>query len=147
MTPTEFDDLLHDCLDQRRDPLDAPQVCEYLALHPHALERFAALRQQLAALPATVPATLPASLPAAAAGRPHRRSPWVVLAAAAAVAALALLRADPAPPPEPPGRVLTASLQELHPRAHAAVSFTVRQVLAATPSTRFESFEIVSQRR
>jgi hypothetical protein len=76
----------------------------------------------------------------------------VLLAAAglAGAAALALLwtqvpARDVAAPA--PGRVLSASLVELPPRAYAAVSFTVREVLAAGPGFRIETSRLHSLRR
>jgi hypothetical protein len=139
MTPAEFQERLHACLDARIDPLDDTALCAHLAEHPDDLERFAALRQRLLAMPAL------------GAARPVRVR-WPLVLATAAAATLAVVLAQPTQAPSDgaaiaPGRVLAASLEELRPRAHAAVSFTVHQVLAATPTTRLETYELRSERR
>jgi hypothetical protein len=141
MTPAAFDDLLHDCLDERRDPFADAALCAWLDDHPDAIERVADLRARLLLLPQL-----------AAPQRPRFRRRPVLLAAAglAGAAALALLSTqvparDVAAPA--PGRVLSASLVELPPRAYAAVSFTVHEVLAAGPGFQIETSRLHSLRR
>ncbi|HLQ38723.1 MAG TPA: hypothetical protein VK348_13020 [Planctomycetota bacterium] len=144
MTPAEYHERLHACFDARRDPLDDAGLCCFLAERPDELERLVALRERLQALPA------------AAAARPVRGR-WSLVLVAAAAAAVAVLLTRPTPagsagaaagaPAGSAGRVLAASLEQLRPRAHAAVSFTVHQVLAATPTTMWETFELRSEQR
>ncbi len=154
MNETEFAAALHACLDAHRDPLDDPALCTWLAEHPEQLPAFAALRELLAALPAmTLPAvTLPAvSLPAVTPDpRIHRgrRAP-LRLAGAAAIAAAVLVVAWPRPAPAsvPVRGILAATLEEHHPSAGAAVSFTLRQGWNITPGSVLETYEMRSQSR
>ena len=138
MNETEFTMALHECLDARRDPLDEPTLCRHLAEHPEQLESFAVLRERLAGL------SEPAAAVAGAATTLHaRRRPALsrlyVIGALALAAAIAIAAVWPTPAgPTPPSRgILAASLEELRPRAGAAVSFTVRQCWppAAWPSS------------
>ena len=127
---------LHDCLDARRDPLDDAELVAYLDEHPEHLAAFAALRADLRAL----------AVPRAT----RRRWPWFVAAGSAAAAAfVAVAVAAWAREPEPActPRILTASLEDLRPRAHIAVSWCVRQPLIRTPTTTFETWERRSEPR
>jgi AcrR family transcriptional regulator len=152
MTPAAFDDLLHDCLDERRDPFADDLLCAYLDAHPDQLERVADLRARLLLLPQLAAPQLAAPQLEAQRARPRRRPVLLAAAGLASAAALALafawphlpVRADAAPAP---GRVLSASLFETPPRAYAAVSFTVREVLAAGPGFQIETYRLYSLRR
>jgi len=135
MTPAAFDDLLHDCLDERRDPFADAAICAWLDQHPGELERVADLRARLLLLPQLAPQV---------AVRSTRRLPALLAAAGLAGTAALVLLSTQVPAP---GRVFSASLTETPPRAYAAVSFTVREVLAATPSLRLETTELRSLRR
>lgn len=140
LAPAEYLRRLQAALDGRRDPLDDAELCAFLDTHPDELERFAVFRQRLRVLPAAA-AARPGHLPA--------RKSMLLVAAAGAV--LALLFLAPAQPDgqgaAAPGRVLTATLQELRPRAYAAVTYTVHEVFVATPTTTLETFELRSERR
>src|SRR5262245_44348526 len=137
MTPAAFYDLLHGCLDERRDPLCDATICAWLERNPGELERVADLRARLLLLPRFA-APQPAQL------RGTRRLPALLAAAGLAGTAAVVLLSTHVPAP---GRVLSASLVETPPRAYAAVSFTVREVLAATPTMRLETTELRSLRR
>lgn len=49
--PPDLLDLLHDCADARRDPLDDPRVVAWLEGHPECLERFAHWHGMMSQLP------------------------------------------------------------------------------------------------
>jgi hypothetical protein len=141
MNETEFTTALHACLDARRDPLDDDALCTWLADHPEQLAAFAALRQSLGALPHAAPAHRRRAHPTATA------LCLAIVAAVAAAAALAVLWPAPAVAPPPTRGILAASLEEVRPRAGAAVSFTVRQGWQVAPDTTFETWETRSARR
>lgn len=82
MTPAEFDALVHDLLDRRRDPLADRACTAFLAEHPERAPELARLLERCAAI-----ATPVAAIPRAR--RRPRRAPWWWLAAGAAVAAAA----------------------------------------------------------
>ena len=139
MNETEFTTALHACLDARRDPLDDDALCTWLADHPEQLAAFAALRQALGALPHAAPARRRARLPTSLR--------LAIAAALVAAAALAVTWPAPAVAPPPIRGILAASLEEVRPRADAAVSFTVRQGWQVAPDTIFETWETRSARR
>lgn len=130
MNSAAFHARVQECFDARIDPLDDDRVCAFLDAHPEHLPAFAELRACLAAVPSLDEPVMP---------RPRRRLPWLLfVTSAAAVLAVVSTRSDA--PPRPPSRILATSMRELRPRANAAASFEVRQVIAS-PSTRLEIFE------
>jgi hypothetical protein len=135
MTNAEFERLLQECWDERRDPADDPQLCAWLLEHPEALEDFARRRAAILALAAT-------HAPA------RRRSPvrLVLLAAALVAAAALLLRFQTAARP-PAGRILAATLETSRPRAHSSVTWREHQVLCDPPHARLEIIQHKSERR
>jgi hypothetical protein len=145
MTPAEYEDRLHACLDARRDPLDDAAICAYLAGHPDELERFATLRQRLAVLGL-------AALPPCAGTPARRRGPFVlagILAAAVIAAVVLAVRAGRVDEETQrgAGRVLAADLAPLTAQQHVAATYHVRQRLAAGPTLFLETFELRSERR
>ncbi|MCB9877155.1 MAG: hypothetical protein H6835_06080 [Planctomycetes bacterium] len=126
----DFEARLQQRLDERRDPLDDPQLVAWLDAHPERLAAFAGLRDDLRGLGAESPR--PAAVP--------RRAARVALAAVAVVAVAGtailgvVLRQPPpaAPAARSPGRVLTASLEGHPPRLYAAADFAVRESLTTT---------------
>lgn len=151
----DFDTRLQQLLDERRDPLDDPQLVAWLDAHPERLAAFAALRDDLLRLdPQLADAqTQPQQLRTAAM---PRRMRLVAVAAAAAAAALLFVFARREPErsggstsptqttPSPqlvanrsPGRVLTAHLEGHSPRLYAAAEFTLHESLWQTPRLDF----------
>jgi len=136
MNADEFDRLLQQQLDARRDPLDCAALCTFLAAHPERLQQFAALRESLRLLPAM------------AAPRRRRQVPLRLAAAAACAAVLVCgYCLWPEHAIAPGSTILASSLQEIRPRAHVAVQFSMRQELLTTPTTKFETYDRRSQRR
>jgi hypothetical protein len=135
MNHADFTTRLHECLDARHEPLDDEALCAYLQNHPEHLAGFAALRASIGLL--------------AAAPVPARRSAWWplgLLATAAASGAFVLCADDP-PAVHAASGILSTSLEETPARAHAAVTFEVRQTLLATASTHVLVYERRSEPR
>ena len=133
-----FRSRLDACLDERRDPLDDPEVVAWLDQHPEQLDAFAQQREDLRQL---------SSRPGPARARRWRRAAAVggLAGAAAAVVAWTLLT-PPAPPPRRP-RILSAELVEIAPRLDASVTVTLRAPLLETESTVLESWQRRSRPR
>jgi len=132
MNVSDFDQRVQEHFDARRDPLDDPQVLAFLDAHPEQLPAFATLLGTLRQLPA-------------AAGRRVRWRPPLLLAGAATIA-IAVTWAwrqpraiEPLTPPV--SRIYAAELQEIRPRLHAAVQFSLRQRLLADTTTTLEAYE------
>jgi hypothetical protein len=141
MNEHTFRERLQACLDERRDPLDDPELAAFAAAQPQCLELLVALRADARELGALRLAP------------PRRRLRKQVLAACCAVAAAALVavvllrRGAPARPSAPAGRILAASLEELRPRAHAAARATARELLVATPTHSLTTWTTWSEPR
>lgn len=169
-----FYELVDRCLDDRRDPLDEPEVIAFLAANPEHLDAFVGEREALRALGhgATIrPLNRVASSSAAPqVAKPAKRTPCktellsAVAVAAAAGIALWFVLSNPcnaeasqfvADQPDPdqrpasqrPPRILSATLQEDAPMLNAAASYTVHDHLVRTDSVLFEAYEQRSQRR
>ncbi len=145
MNHASFLTRMHECLDERRDPLDDAEVQAFLLEHPEHLAAIAELRACLHSIDRE-------SLRAASAAdrtmpNVRRRQHLVALAATAAVVALTLLLVRDRGADRPVSHVFTSTLRELAPRAHIAAAFEIRETLAASPSTRVSVYERRSEPR
>lgn len=148
MTPTpngsawselDFDARLQQLLDERRDPLDDPQLVAWLDDHPERLAAFAALRddlQHLGSRARTQEARAPTS------SRRARLGAAAVAVAAALVLVFALRETtrtaeQTQTEQHSPGRVLTAHLEGHPPRLYATADFTLHESLWQTPRLDF----------
>lgn len=133
MTDTTLLARVQALLDARRDPLDDDAVIAALQAHPEWLDRVVRLRADARAL---------AQLPITPIHRP-RRWPWFVSAIVAAAWLVAILCRQPARPHA--GRILSAHLEELRPRAHIAATFVINERLLSTRTTRLETWQTRSE--
>jgi hypothetical protein len=138
MNASDFDQRVQEHFDARRDPLDDPQVLAFLDAHPEQLPAFATLLGTLR------------QLPAAARRRVRWRAPLLLAGAAAIAFAVVWAWRPPrtvAPEATPTSRIFAAELQEIRPRLHAAVQFSLRQPLLADTTTTLEAYERRSHAR
>lgn len=143
MSPRDaYRSILDRCLDERRDPLDDPELCALLERHPELLDEFARTREDLRQLAQAVG---PEHLGSARSRQQHRWRRAATIGAAAGVAAslaawALLATSEPHSEPRPP-RILSADIVEIAPRLHASTTVTVREPLLRTERIVFETYE------
>ncbi len=167
----EYRQRVNRYLDERREPLDDPQVVAFLDAHPEHLQAFSEECADLEAV-ATVPvATMPvATMPVAKSiGTPTVQVPtkrrWLYAAAAAALFGLGWLAASGLAANEHtvrtanpdnqsyaesaarPSRILSATLHEVEPTLRPAAFYTVHDPLVRTATITLEAYEQRSELR
>ena len=157
MNALQFEARVNAILDERRDPLDQPDVIAYLERHPEALLRFARQRDDLSRLQRTARPTENARAHAPQTAHRWRRVGAIATgtAVAAAVAIVAVAVAPPAATPAAaaasaathPPRIVSASLVQTRSPARIAGSFALRQPLVANANTLLEHYETWSKVR
>ncbi|MBL8751691.1 MAG: hypothetical protein JNK15_00205 [Planctomycetes bacterium] len=131
---------LQDRLDRGGDPFADDDVIAWLDAHPEALERAVQLRADARDLAHRPVVRAAPSL--------HRRRILGAATAAAAVVAVAFGALPPAgPTPAAVPRIVSASFEELRPRAQLTASFRVHDARYASATASIESYQLVLERR